>query len=400
MFCLVPAVTSVPDCDWYCPDCLKGDDDFGFEDGRDHSLHDFHAFADEFKKNYYKAKFEREAGKALSEKELAVKMATLGESDMEKEFWRLAADVYQHVEVEYGADVHSGPSGGGFPSLAKYPRDPIAKSGWNLNNISTWPGSLLRYMDSDISGMMVPWLYIGMCFSTFCWHTEDQYTYSINYMHFGDTKTWYGVSSFDADAFEAAMRAEMPELFKAQPNLLFHITTMLSPERLRAHGVPIYTTNQRAGEFVVTFPRSYHAGFNQGFNFAEAVNFAPFDWLPFGRESVLLYQKFNKMPVFSHDELLFKVFNQDKSIKAATHLIPEFEAMFERESEIRQKLQEQYPQMKIAHGRKFPKTPQCQTCNVFLYLSYFSCPCSPGSFACFEHMADVSWHHFYSYSIS
>lgn len=41
---------------------------------------------------------------------------------------------------------------------------------------------------------------------------------------------------------------------------------------------------QHAGEFVIIYPRCYHAGFNLGFNCAESVNFALDNWLELGRK--------------------------------------------------------------------------------------------------------------------
>jgi histone demethylase JARID1 len=68
-----------------------------------------------------------------------------------------------------------------MPTLENYPLDEYAKDPWNLNNMPILPQSLLRYIKTDISGMTVPWTYVGMIFSTFCWHNEDHYTSSINF---------------------------------------------------------------------------------------------------------------------------------------------------------------------------------------------------------------------------
>jgi histone demethylase JARID1 len=50
------------------------------------------------------------------------------------------------------------------------------------------------------------------------------------------------------------------------------------------------TTVQRPGEFIITFPAAFHAGFSHGFNCGEAVNVADAHWLPFGRSAVDIYR--------------------------------------------------------------------------------------------------------------
>lgn len=62
-------------------------------------------------------------------------------------------------------------------------------SGWNLNNMPVLDASVLTHITADICGMKLPWLYVGMCFSSFCWHIEDHWSYSINYLH------WYSALS-------------------------------------------------------------------------------------------------------------------------------------------------------------------------------------------------------------
>jgi histone demethylase JARID1 len=78
--------------------------------------------------------------------------------------------------------------------LADHRAKPYVKHPWNLSNICGQVDSLMQFPRlRDISGINVPWLYVGMKYSTFCWHYEDLMLYSINYNHWGKPKLWYGV---------------------------------------------------------------------------------------------------------------------------------------------------------------------------------------------------------------
>lgn len=58
-------------------------------------------------------------------------------------------------------------------------------------------------------------------------HVEDHHLYSMNYMHFGASKMWYGVPGKDAIKLEAAMKKHLPNLFAEQPDLLHKLVRFL-----------------------------------------------------------------------------------------------------------------------------------------------------------------------------
>lgn len=64
---------------------------------------------------------------------------------------------------------------------------------------------------------------------------------------------------------------------------LRHKMSLMSPSVLRDYSIPCNKIVHNAGEFMVTFPRAYHAGFNHGFNCAESSNFASERWIDYGK---------------------------------------------------------------------------------------------------------------------
>lgn len=158
-----------------------------------------------------------------------------------------------------------------------------------------------------MSGINVPWVYVGMKYSTFCWHFEDLMLPSINYSHYGKPKLWYGVPESQREKFDRAVKEKCSLLFKKDPNILLDVITMVSPAYLEAQGVKIFKTLQRPGEFILTFPGSYHGGFSTGLNVGEAVNFATKTWFSFGQKCQQFYRSTReRIPVFPMEWLLLE----------------------------------------------------------------------------------------------
>ena len=61
-----------------------------------------------------------------------------------------------------------------------------------------------------------------------------------------------------------------------------HKDYIVTPQFLRDNNIKYTVIFQNAGEFVLTFPRAYHQGFNLRFNLAEATNFRNNQWIKFG----------------------------------------------------------------------------------------------------------------------
>ena len=94
---------------------------------------------------------------------------------------------------------------------------------------------------------------------------------SINYHHCGASKTWYGIPGGAALNFEKVAQEHVynKDILSADGvdgafDVLLGKTTLFPPSILLEHTVPVYKAVQNPGEFVIAFPRAYHAGFSHG----------------------------------------------------------------------------------------------------------------------------------------
>uniref|UniRef100_A0A8C1EL90 [histone H3]-trimethyl-L-lysine(9) demethylase n=1 Tax=Cyprinus carpio carpio TaxID=630221 RepID=A0A8C1EL90_CYPCA len=158
---------------------------------------------------------------------------------------------------------------------------------WNIGRLNTILDTVERESGITIRGVNTPYLYFGMWKSTFAWHTEDMDLYSINYLHFGEPKSWYIVPPEHGKRLERLAKGFFPGSAQSCEAFLRHKMTLISPSILRKYGIPYEKVTQEAGQFIVTFPYGYHAGFNHGFNCEESTNFATQRWIDYGKLATL-----------------------------------------------------------------------------------------------------------------
>uniref|UniRef100_A0A4W6G768 [histone H3]-trimethyl-L-lysine(9) demethylase n=1 Tax=Lates calcarifer TaxID=8187 RepID=A0A4W6G768_LATCA len=195
----------------------------------------------------------------------------LNYEDLERKYWKNLT----FVSPIYGADV----------SGSLYDED---VEEWNIGHLN----SILDVIEEDcgvsIQGVNTPYLYFGMWKTTFSWHTEDMDLYSINYLHFGEPKSWL---VWDRDlGTRGKCRLTLIVFFffsilclflKTKRTVEYFVVRLI----LLSFSLPhmCCQITQEAGEFMITFPYGYHAGFNHGFNCAESTNFATVRWIDYGK---------------------------------------------------------------------------------------------------------------------
>ncbi|XP_072848240.2 lysine-specific demethylase 4C isoform X2 [Pogona vitticeps] len=190
--------------------------------------------------------------------------------DLERKYWKNL----NFVAPIYGADING----------SVYNED---VNEWNIAHLNTILDIVEEECGISIEGVNTPYLYFGMWKTTFAWHTEDMDLYSINYLHFGEPKSWYAIPPEHGKRLERLAQGFFPSSSQGCDAFLRHKMTLISPSILKKYGIPFDKITQEAGEFMITFPYGYHAGFNHGFNCAESTNFATVRWIDYGKVAKL-----------------------------------------------------------------------------------------------------------------
>uniref|UniRef100_A0A8C1QG75 Jumonji, AT rich interactive domain 2b n=1 Tax=Cyprinus carpio TaxID=7962 RepID=A0A8C1QG75_CYPCA len=218
-----------------------------------------------------------------------------------QDYWRIVEQRDCHVAVHYGK-VDTNTHGSGFP-VGK--SEPFSKHGWNLTVLPNNSGSILRHLGA-VPGVTVPWLNIGMVFSTSCWSQDQNRLPYIDYLHTGADCIWYSIPAEEKTKLDKVVHTLLQA--NGTPGLeMLEKNVMISPEVLCREGIKVHRTVQQSGEFVVVFPGAFVSRVCCGYSVSETVHFATPQWMNLGYEAAkdLKYRHIAKP--FSMEKLLYQI---------------------------------------------------------------------------------------------
>ncbi|XP_038624017.1 LOW QUALITY PROTEIN: protein Jumonji [Tachyglossus aculeatus] len=222
-------------------------------------------------------------------------------AEIEQEYWRLVEQKDCHVAVHCGK-VDTNTHGSGFP-VGK--SEPFSRHGWNLTVLPNNTGSILRHLGA-VPGVTIPWLNIGMVFSTSCWSRDQNHLPYIDYLHTGADCIWYCIPAEEENKLDDVVHTLLQA--NGTPGLeMLESNVMISPEVLCKEGIKVHRTVQQSGQFVVCFPGSFVSKVCCGYSVSETVHFATTQWTSMGFETAKEMKRRHIAKPFSMEKLLYQI---------------------------------------------------------------------------------------------
>ncbi|KPP73245.1 protein Jumonji-like [Scleropages formosus] len=224
-----------------------------------------------------------------------------GAAEVEQEYWRIVEQKDCHVAVHSGK-VDTSTHGSGFP-VGK--SEPFSRHGWNLTVLPSNSGSILRHLGA-VPGVTIPWLNIGMVFSTSCWSRDQNRLPYIDYLHTGADCIWYCIPAEEKAKLDKVVHTLLQA--NGTPGLeMLEKNIMISPEVLSREGIRVHRTIQQSGQFIVCFPGTFVSKVCCGYSVSETVHFATAQWMNMGYQVAKDLKCRRIAKPFSMEKLLYQI---------------------------------------------------------------------------------------------
>ncbi|XP_015781652.1 lysine-specific demethylase 5A [Tetranychus urticae] len=316
--------------------------------------------------------------------------------EIDENFWTLVSQG-EDVQIFSAYRLSTNVYGSGFPT--RKPGSFLTKDDekyldhtWNFLNIPESEDNIFSFLGNQLRDNTVPTLDIGMCFSHRGWRRDVHWSYSINYLHCGDSKIFYAVSPDDNHLFEAEFDSGSIPL----PIDLIGETTATSNSsdallKASKRKLKVFKAELHPGHFLVTFPSVYYMNYDSGVNVVESVVIAPISWIPIGHKAIEYLCDNKQSPLFSHEEMISKLAIDGElfGIETLNEISTNLELIIYQELSLREVI-ENYPTCIKRQRQAFELIPEddrrCSFCGFIIFFSALICNCKTDRFVCLKHI--------------